>query len=130
TFKNGSILYDTNNIGRATDIVPTSQPYSPNSPFTQLYGKVIWVFPNAKKIITEGYGVVGSVFAPNAVLETKGGSINGQAFVGAVQQTGGFEFHNFKFNWQHWNKPSTGKVKIKKVDSNNDNKKLVGAKFH
>ncbi len=129
TFKNGSILYDTNNIGRATDIVPTSQPYSPNSPFTELYGKVIWVFPNAKKIITEGYGVVGSVFAPNAVLETKGGSINGQAFVGAVQQTGGFEFHNFKFNWKHWNKPSTGKVKIKKVDSNNDNKKLVGAKF-
>ncbi|MDZ4584429.1 SpaA isopeptide-forming pilin-related protein [Bacillus cereus] len=130
TFKNGSILYDTNNIGRATDIVPTSQPYSPDSPFTELYGKVIWVFPNAKKITTEGYGVVGSVFAPNAVLETKGGSINGQAFVGAVQQTGGFEFHNFKFNWQHWNKPSTGKVKIKKVDSNNDNKKLVGAKFH
>lgn len=130
TFKNGSILYDTNNIGRATDIVPTSQPYSPNSPFTELYGKVIWVFPNAKKITTEGYGVVGSVFAPNAVLETKGGSINGQVFVGAVQQTGGFEFHNFKFNWQHWNKPSTGKVKIKKVDSNNDNKKLVGAKFH
>ncbi len=130
TFKNGSILYDTNNIGRATDIVPTSQPYSPNSPFTELYGKVIWVFPNAKKIITEGYGVVGSVFAPNAVLETKGGSINGQAFVGAVQQTGGFEFHNFKFNWQHWNKPSTGKIKIKKVDSNNVNKKLVGAKFH
>ncbi|MDA2433507.1 SpaA isopeptide-forming pilin-related protein [Bacillus cereus] len=129
TFKNGSILYDTNNIGRATDIVPTSQPYSPNSPFTELYGKVIWFFPNAKKIITEGYGVVGSVFAPNAVLETKGGSINGQAFVGAVQQTGGFEFHNFKFNWQHWNKPSTGKVKIKKVDSNNDNKKLEGAKF-
>ncbi|TKH24101.1 choice-of-anchor A family protein, partial [Bacillus cereus] len=130
TFKNGSILYDTNNIGRATDIVPTSQPYSPNSPFTEVYGKVIWVFPNAKKITTEGYGVVGSVFAPNAVLETKGGSINGQAFVGAVQQTGGFEFHNFKFNWQHWNKPSTGKVKIKKVDSNNDNKKLEGAKFH
>ncbi len=130
TFKNGSILYDTNNIGRATDIIPTSQPYSPNSPFTELYGKVMWLFPNAKKITTEGYGVVGSVFAPNAVLEAKGGSINGQAFVGAVQQTGGFEFHNFKFNWQHWNKSSTGKVKIKKVDSNNDNKKLAGAKFH
>ncbi|AJH84627.1 choice-of-anchor A family protein [Bacillus thuringiensis] len=129
TFKNGSILYDTNNIGRATDIIPTSQPYSPDSPFTELYSKMIWVFPNAKKITTEGYGVVGSVFAPNAVLETKGGSINGQAFVGAVQQTGGFEFHNFKFNWKHWNKPSIGKVKIKKVDSNNDNKKLVGAKF-
>ncbi|WP_219374834.1 SpaA isopeptide-forming pilin-related protein [Bacillus mycoides] len=130
TFKNGSILYDTNNIGRATDIIPTSQPYSTDSPFTELYGKVIWIFPNAKKITTEGYGVVGSVFAPNAVLETKGGSINGQAFVGAVEQTGGFEFHNFKFNWQHWNKHSTGKIKIKKVDSNNNDKKLVGAKFN
>ncbi|EJR31619.1 collagen-binding domain-containing protein, partial [Bacillus mycoides] len=130
TFKNGSILYDTNNIGRATDIIPTSQPYSTDSPFTELYGKVIWIFPNAKKITTEGYGVVGSVFAPNAVLETKGGSINGQAFVGAVEQTGGFEFHNFKFNWQYWNKPSTGKIKIKKVDSNNNDKKLVGAKFN
>ncbi|MED1287145.1 SpaA isopeptide-forming pilin-related protein [Bacillus mycoides] len=130
TFKNGSILYDTNNIGRAMDIIPTSQPYSTDSPFTELYGKVIWIFPNAKKITTEGYGVVGSVFAPNAVLETKGGSINGQAFVGAVEQTGGFEFHNFKFNWQHWNKHSTGKIKIKKVDSNNNDKKLVGAKFN
>ncbi|PEO26252.1 hypothetical protein COL24_27500 [Bacillus toyonensis] len=130
TFNKGSILYDTNDIGRATDIIPTSQPYSSDSPFTELYGKVVWVFPNAKKITAEGYGVVGSVFAPNAVLETKGGSINGQAFVGTVQQTGGFEFHNFKFNWKHWNKPSTGKIKIKKVDSNNDDKKLVGAKFY
>ena len=48
TFKNGSILYDKNNIGRATDIVPTSQPYSPNSPFTELYGKVIWFFQMRK----------------------------------------------------------------------------------
>ncbi|XLP24433.1 SpaA isopeptide-forming pilin-related protein [Bacillus toyonensis] len=130
TFNKGSILYDTNNIGRATDIIPTSQPYSSDSPFTELYGKVVWVFPNAKKITAEGYGVVGSVFAPNAVLETKGGSINGQAFVGTVQQTGGFEFHNFKLNWKHWNKPSTGKIKIKKVDSNNNDNKLAGAKFH
>ncbi|MGH1283749.1 SpaA isopeptide-forming pilin-related protein [Bacillus toyonensis] len=130
TFNKGAILYDTNDIGRATDIIPTSQPYSSDSPFTELYGKVVWVFPNAKKITAEGYGVVGSVFAPNAVLETKGGSINGQAFVGTVQQTGGFEFHNFKFNWKHWNKPSTGKIKIKKVDSNNNDNKLAGAKFH
>ncbi|PGC68947.1 hypothetical protein COM21_08355 [Bacillus toyonensis] len=130
TFNKGSILYDTKDIGRATDIIPTSQPYSSDSPFTELYGKVVWFFPNAKKITAEGYGVVGSVFAPNAVLETKGGSINGQAFVGTVQQTGGFEFHNFKFNWKHWNKPSTGKIKIKKVDSNNNDNKLAGAKFH
>ena len=39
TFKNGSILYDTNNIGRATDIVPTSQPYSPNSRLLSYMGK-------------------------------------------------------------------------------------------
>lgn len=45
--------------------------------FIELYGKVIWVFLNVKKIIIEGYGVVGSVFVFNVVLEIKGGLING-----------------------------------------------------
>ena len=49
TFKNGSILYDTNNIGRATDIVPTSQPYSPNSRLLS-YTESDLGFPNAKKL--------------------------------------------------------------------------------
>ena len=66
------------NTGMATDLINTSQAYDPNSSFTELASKVIWVFPNATKITTKGYGVVGSVFAPNAVVETKGGSINGQ----------------------------------------------------
>ncbi|WP_371399767.1 MULTISPECIES: hypothetical protein [Bacillus cereus group] len=35
--------------------------YSPDLPLTELYGKVILFFPNAKEITTEGYGVVGSV---------------------------------------------------------------------
>ena len=111
TFKNGAILYDKNNIGRATDIIPTSQPYSPNS-FTELYGKVIWVF-QMRKNYNRGIWCRWECVCPKCCIRNKSGSINGQAFVGAVQQTGGFEFHNFKFNWQHWNKPSTGKVKIK-----------------
>ena len=37
--------------------------------FTELASKVIWVLPNATKITTKGYGVVGSVFAPNAVVD-------------------------------------------------------------
>lgn len=129
-FKNGSILYDTNNVGTATDVVQTSQPYNPHSPFNKLYEKVIWAFPNAKKITTDGYGVVGSVFAPNAVLEAKGGSINGQIFVGELHQRGGFEGHNFQLNWKNWNKHGTGKVKIKKVDTENIDKILAGAKFN
>ncbi|QTR75467.1 choice-of-anchor A family protein [Bacillus cytotoxicus] len=129
-FKNGSILYDTNNVGTATDVVQTSQPYNPHSPFNKLYEKVIWAFPNAKKITTDGYGVVGSVFAPNAVLEAKGGSINGQIFVGELHQRGGFEGHNFQLNWKNWNKHGTGKVKIKKVDTKNIDKRLAGAKFN
>ncbi|WP_328049879.1 SpaA isopeptide-forming pilin-related protein [Bacillus paramycoides] len=130
-FGSGAILYDTRNTGMATDLINTSQAYDPNSSFTELASKVIWVFPNATKISTKGYGVVGSVFAPNAVVETKGGSINGQAFVGGLHQRDGFEVHNFKFNWPKWKKPSVekGNLQIKKVDENDENIVLKDAKF-
>ncbi|EJS05000.1 SpaA isopeptide-forming pilin-related protein, partial [Bacillus cereus] len=131
SFGGGAILYDTRNTGMATDLINTSQAYDPNSSFTELASKVIWVFPNATKITTKGYGVVGSVFAPNAVVETKGGSINGQAYVGGLHQRDGFEVHNFKFNWPKWNKPAAekGHLQIKKVDENDENIVLKDAKF-
>ncbi|WP_434166145.1 SpaA isopeptide-forming pilin-related protein [Bacillus thuringiensis] len=131
SFGGGAILYDTRNTGMATDLINTSQAYDPNSSFTELASKVIWVFPNATKITTKGYGVVGSVFAPNAVVETKGGSINGQAYVGGLHQRDGFEVHNFKFNWPKWNKPAAekGNLQIKKVDKNDENIVLKDAKF-
>ncbi|TXR76127.1 hypothetical protein DN400_10390 [Bacillus sp. AR8-1] len=131
SFGGGAILYDTRNTGMATDLINTSQAYDPNSSFTELASKVIWVFPNATKITTKGYGVVGSVFAPNAVVETKGGSINGQAYVGGLHQRDGFEVHNFKFNWPKWNKPAVekGHLQIKKVDENDENIVLKDAKF-
>ncbi|MEK4692976.1 SpaA isopeptide-forming pilin-related protein [Bacillus sp. FSL M8-0063] len=131
-FGGGAILYDTTDKGGFT-LVNTSQAYDPNSFFTELASKVIWVFPNATKITTKGYGVVGSVFAPNAVVETKGGSINGQAYVGGLHQRDGFEVHNFKFNWPKWNKPSvekvTGQFEIVKVDASDETKLLPGAEF-
>ncbi|MFB6727653.1 SpaA isopeptide-forming pilin-related protein, partial [Bacillus mobilis] len=129
-FGGGAILYDTTDKGGFT-LVNTSQAYDPNSFFTELASKVIWVFPNAKKIITKGYGVVGSVFAPNAVVDTKGGSINGQAYVGGLHQRDGFEVHNFKFNWPKWKKPAAekGNLQIKKVDENDENIVLKDAKF-
>ncbi|MFE5183270.1 collagen binding domain-containing protein [Bacillus cereus] len=131
-FGGGAILYDTTDKGGFT-LVNTSQTYDPNSFFTELASKVIWAFPNATKITTKGYGVVGSVFAPNAVVDTKGGSINGQAFVGGLHQRDGFEVHNFKFNWPKWNKPSvekvTGQFEIVKVDASDETKLLLGAEF-
>ncbi|KLA01465.1 hypothetical protein B4147_1132 [Bacillus wiedmannii] len=130
SFGGGAILYDTTDKGGFT-LVNTSQAYDPNSFFTELASKVIWVFPNATKITTKGYGVVGSVFAPNAVVETKGGSINGQAYVGGLHQRDGFEVHNFKFNWPKWNKPAAekGNLQIKKVDENDESIVLKDAKF-
>ncbi|WP_436865847.1 MSCRAMM family protein, partial [Bacillus fungorum] len=131
-FGGGAILYETTDKEGFT-LVNTSQTYDPNSFFTELASKVIWVFPNAKNITTKGYGVIGSVFAPNAVVETKGGSINGQAFVGGLNQRDGFEVHNFKFNWPKWNKPSvekvTGQFEIVKVDASDETKLLPGAEF-
>ncbi|KFL81118.1 choice-of-anchor A domain protein [Bacillus cereus] len=129
-FGGGAILYDTTDKGEFT-LVNTSQTYDPNSFFTELASKVIWVLPNAKNITTKGYGVVGSVFAPNAVVDTKGGSINGQAYVGGLHQRDGFEVHNFKFNWPKWKKPAAekGHLQIKKVDENDENIVLKDAKF-
>ncbi|WP_442752378.1 MSCRAMM family protein, partial [Bacillus wiedmannii] len=131
-FGGGAILYDTTDKGGFT-LVNTSQAYDPNSFFTELASKVIWVFPNAKNITTKGYGVVGSVFAPNAVVDTKGGSINGQVFLGGLHQRDGFEVHNFKFNWPKWNKPSvekvTGQFEIVKVDASDETKLLPSAEF-
>lgn len=129
-FGGGAILYDTTDKGGFT-LVNTSQAYDPNSFFTELASKVIWVFPNATKITTKGYGVVGSIFAPNAVVETKGGSINGQVYVGGLHQRDGFEVHNFKFNWPKWKKPAAekGNLQIKKVDENDENIVLKDAKF-
>ncbi|MEH7026399.1 MSCRAMM family protein, partial [Bacillus wiedmannii] len=129
-FGGGAILYDTTDKGGFA-LVNTSQAYDPNSFFTELASKVIWVFPNATKITTKGYGVVGSVFAPNAVVDTKGGSINGQAYVGGLHQRDGFEVHNFKFNWLKWKKPAAekGNLQIKKVDENDENIVLKDAKF-
>ena len=70
------------------------------------------------------------MFAPNAVVETKGGSINGQAYVGGLHQRDGFEVHNFKFNWPKWNKPAAEKDIYKlKVDENDGNIVLKDAKF-
>ncbi|WP_270606383.1 SpaA isopeptide-forming pilin-related protein [Bacillus mobilis] len=131
-FGGGAILYDTTDKGGFT-LVNTSQAYDPNSFFTELASKVIWVLPNAKNITTKGYGVVGSVFAPNAVVDTKGGSINGQVFLGGLHQRDGFEVHNFKFNWPKWNKPSgekvTGQFEIVKVDASDETKLLPDAEF-
>ncbi|MEG7841731.1 choice-of-anchor A family protein [Bacillus mobilis] len=133
SFGSGAILYDTKNTGMATDLIDTSHQYVPDSPFTELASKVIWVFPNAKSITTKGYGVIGSVFAPNAVVDTKGGSINGQVFLGGLHQRDGFEVHNFKFNWPKWNKPSgekvTGQFEIVKVDASDETKLLPDAEF-
>lgn len=60
--------------------------------------KVLFNFPNADSLILSNFGLLASVLAPNAHLVGTGGSINGQAVIGGnVTQTGGFEFHNFKF---------------------------------
>lgn len=78
-------------------IVDTGKPQ--NKTLFKLAEKVICIFPNATNVYIGGKGVVGSVIAPNAYVDTKGGSINGQLVAGELNQFGGFECHNFFFNW-------------------------------
>ena len=59
------------------------------------------------------------MFAPNAVVETKGGSINGQAsMLEDYTKEMVLRFITFKFNWPKWNKPAAekGHLQIKKLD--------------
>ncbi|MBS6007217.1 MAG: choice-of-anchor A family protein [Clostridium baratii] len=96
--------------------------------------KIIWYFPNATEIkISEQ--VVGSVIAPNAVINTNSGNVNGHLLAKTLNQQGGFECHNNVFNPDGTIPPidemgeATGSVKLKKVDSSDDKKVLEGAKF-
>jgi len=49
----------------------------------------------ATSITSNGFGWQGMVFAPDAHFDADGGYINGQAFLGSLDGTTGYEFHNF-----------------------------------
>ena len=97
--------------------------------------KIIWYFPNVTEIkISEQ--VVGSVIAPNAVINTHSGNVNGHLLAKTLNQEGGFECHNNTFNPDEVIPPAgevedpLGSIKLVKVDSSNNKKVLEGAKFH
>ncbi|MGL4738713.1 MAG: collagen-binding domain-containing protein [Cellulosilyticaceae bacterium] len=89
-FSGGAIFYKGN-------IVNTSMPQNPTMQF--LCPRVMWIFPKAEFINIKGYGVIGSVIALNATIDTSGGNINGQVFAKNLSQNNGFEVHNFLADW-------------------------------
>ncbi|AIY84032.1 choice-of-anchor A domain protein [Clostridium baratii str. Sullivan] len=106
-------------------VVDTSKPQ--NKTLYKLASKVIWMFPNATNVYIGGKGIVGSIIAPNAYVDTKGGSVNGQLVAGGLNQFGGFECHNFFFNWGDFFSLAKGEVKLNKIGENNE--PLEGAEF-
>ncbi len=86
-FANGSIVLD----GKPID---TGKPQ--NQELYDLAGKLTWVLPNMTDIKIEGYGMIGDIYAPNATVDTKGGSVNGSLYVNNLISNGGFEVHNFR----------------------------------
>ncbi|MBO0436605.1 collagen-binding domain-containing protein [Vagococcus fluvialis] len=86
-FANGSIVLD----GKQID---TGKPQ--NQELYDLAGKLTWVLPNITDIKIEGYGMIGDIYAPNATVDTKGGSVNGSLYVNNLISNGGFEVHNFR----------------------------------
>lgn len=86
-FANGSIVLD----GKPID---TGKPQ--NQELYDLAGKLTWVLPNMTDIKIVGYGMIGDVYAPNATVDTQGGSVNGSLYVNNLISAGGFEVHNFR----------------------------------
>lgn len=70
--------------------------------------------------------IIGSVLAPNATILLHGGSINGYVWAKNLHQRDGAELHNF-FN--PWLASEYGRLKILKVDEQNENIKIGGARF-
>lgn len=86
-FANGSIVLD----GKPID---TGKPQ--NQELYDLAGKLTWVLPNMTDIKIERYGMIGDIYAHNATVDTKGGSVNGSLYVNNLISNGGFEVHNFR----------------------------------
>ncbi|OFI47827.1 hypothetical protein BG262_09050, partial [Floricoccus penangensis] len=86
----GAILLDNT-------VVDTGAPYgSPHNLLMQkIAKKVNWFFPNATQINTRAYGILGDVYAPSATFTANGGSLNGRLITYNLEQSGGFELHNF-----------------------------------
>lgn len=120
-FSNGSIFYDGQNVN-------TSAPFGSDLNFEKVATKVTWLFPNAQTITSGGYGVVGTVIAPNANYTGNGGSLNGQLFIHDLKSYGGFELHQFR-NKVEEPSPGYGQIKITKVDADDTAINLAGAKF-
>jgi choice-of-anchor A domain-containing protein len=58
--------------------------------------KLLFNFPNATSISLSSFAMEGAFLAPYANLSGSGGNINGQTIIGGnVEQTNGFEFHNY-----------------------------------
>ena len=121
SFKSGGMLYKN-------AMIDTGMPDNPL--LHKVAPKILYVFPNATKVTLTANGIVGSILAPNALTETKGGSVNGQLITNEFNQDGGFECHNFFFNFGdligEFKKAS---VEFKKVDSADNNIFLEGAEF-
>ena len=86
-FSRGSIVYK----GFPID---TGKPN--NDVLFDMASKLTWVLPNATDLRIEGYGLIGDVYAPNASVDTKGGSLNGSLYAENLISAGGFEVHNFR----------------------------------
>lgn len=62
--------------------------------------KLIFNFPNATKIYIDGRGIAGSLYAPNAHVECRAGSINGQLVANQYTSRESSELHAVQINRQ------------------------------
>jgi len=131
-FTGGSVLVDGVQLNTSA---PDYWLPEENALLAKYSEKIIWNFPEAESIQIYASGVVGSVLAPHAYLEGRGGSINGMLIADSFVMTNGHELHAFTMNGIVFDftnigeAPLSGGVNLYKVDAGQNDIFLYGAKF-
>ena len=127
TFADGAMLYN----GSPIPILP--KIYPGNELVKDFASRLIFNFPNASEVSLLTYSVIGSIIAPNAIIDTVGGSINGMLIAESLFQDVGMQLHAFTIPlgealWSLALEQLTGNVQVIVRDSS-DNSVLPGALF-
>lgn len=100
-FKDGTIMYDQLKNHTYSKSLSLQDTQSDKNMIGDIASRIVWVFPEAETIEINNYDVIGTIIAPNALVQGIDGSINGQMIVNSFEQFPDVHVNNYKLSWTH-----------------------------